>query len=74
MPKGWSFPEAATLPTAGLTAWLAIEVEAQVQTLNQVLVLRTGGVSIFALQFAKTEGWEGDCDIRIGRKAGTRGD
>ena len=39
-----------------MTAWRAIEVEAQVQTLNQVLVLGTGGVSIFALQFAKRRG------------------
>jgi NADPH:quinone reductase-like Zn-dependent oxidoreductase len=55
-PRNWSFAEAATLPTAGLTAWRALKMEGQVQAGQYVLVLGTGGVSIFALQFAKRIG------------------
>jgi NADPH:quinone reductase-like Zn-dependent oxidoreductase len=53
MPSDWSFTEAATLPTAGLTAWRALAVEGQLKAGQDVLVLGTGGVSIIALQFAK---------------------
>ncbi len=56
MPRNWSFVEAATLPTAGLTAWRAIVVEGRTQADHDVLVLGTGAVSIFALQFAKKMG------------------
>jgi NADPH:quinone reductase-like Zn-dependent oxidoreductase len=56
MPHNWSFMEAATLPTAGLTAWRAIEIVGKSQLQSDVLVLGTGGVSIFALQFAKSRG------------------
>jgi NADPH:quinone reductase-like Zn-dependent oxidoreductase len=48
--------EAATLPCAALTAWSAIVSEGQVQAGNRVLVQGTGGVSLFALQFAKLQG------------------
>jgi NADPH:quinone reductase-like Zn-dependent oxidoreductase len=51
-----SFEEAATLPCAGLTAWRAVAVEAPVGAADTVLVQGTGGVSIFALQFAKARG------------------
>lgn len=53
VPKGWSFEEAATLPCAGLTAWRALMVEGELKAGETVLVQGTGGVSIFALQFAK---------------------
>ena len=45
----------ATLPCAGLTAWRAIAV-ANLQPNSTVLIQGTGGVSIFALQFAKLKG------------------
>ena len=55
-PKGYSHVEAATLTCAGLTAWRALFVEASLQPGETVLVQGTGGVSIFALQFAKATG------------------
>jgi NADPH:quinone reductase-like Zn-dependent oxidoreductase len=55
-PKGFSHAEAATLTTAGLTAWRALVVEGGLKAGDTVLVLGTGGVSIFALQFAKLMG------------------
>ena len=47
---------AATLPCAGLTAWRAVTIEGQVTRGDVVVVQGTGGVSIFALQFAKMLG------------------
>lgn len=44
--------EAATLPTAAVTAWRAIVTEGRVKAGDAVLVQGTGGVSLFALQFA----------------------
>lgn len=55
-PKGYSHAEAATLTTAGLTAWRALVVDGGIKAGDTVLVLGTGGVSIFALQFAKMMG------------------
>ena len=55
-PKGWTHAQAATLTTAGLTAWRALVVDGQIQAGDTVLVLGTGGVSIFALQMAKSMG------------------
>jgi NADPH:quinone reductase-like Zn-dependent oxidoreductase len=55
-PDSLSWVEAATLPCAGLTAWRALVVEGQVKAGDTVLVQGTGGVSIFALQFAKMHG------------------
>lgn len=55
-PKGFSHAEAATLTTAGLTAWRALVVDGGLKAGDTVLVLGTGGVSIFALQFAKLMG------------------
>lgn len=48
--------EAATLPCAALTAWSAIVTEGQVKAGDRVLVQGTGGVALFALQFAKCLG------------------
>ncbi|MBV4413899.1 NAD(P)-dependent alcohol dehydrogenase [Enterobacteriaceae bacterium YMB-R22] len=56
MPKGWTHSEAATLPTAGLTAWRALVVNGKIKAGDDVLILGTGGVSIFALQFALMAG------------------
>lgn len=54
-PDQLSAAEASTLPIAGLTAWNALHY-ANLQTGNTVLLHGTGGVSIFALQFAKALG------------------
>jgi NADPH:quinone reductase-like Zn-dependent oxidoreductase len=56
MPQGWSFEEAATLLCAALTAWRGMYVETKTKPGDWVLVQGTGGVSIFALQFAKATG------------------
>ena len=56
MPKELSFEEASTLPTAGVTAWNAINARAQLKKDDVVLVQGTGGVSTFALQFAAAKG------------------
>ncbi len=55
-PVGYSHAEAATLTTAGLTAWRALVANGAVKAGETVLVMGTGGVSIFALQFAKAMG------------------
>lgn len=55
-PKGYSHAQAATLTTAGLTAWRALVVNGGLKAGDCVLVLGTGGVSIFALQFARLMG------------------
>lgn len=54
-PANLSDEEAATLPIAALTAWAALE-RGGLQTGDWVLVEGTGGVAIFALQFAKLAG------------------
>lgn len=56
MPDNYSFEQAATLPCAAATAWRALMVEAQVKPGDTVLVQGSGGVSIFALQFARAAG------------------
>lgn len=48
--------EVATLGCAGLTAWRSVGVEAQVRAGDIVVVQGTGGVSLFALGFAKMLG------------------
>jgi NADPH:quinone reductase-like Zn-dependent oxidoreductase len=56
IPAHFSFEEAATLPCAGVTAWNAVVESGGVRAGDTVLVQGTGGVSIFALQFAKLAG------------------
>jgi NADPH:quinone reductase-like Zn-dependent oxidoreductase len=56
IPEHLSFAEAATLPCAAVTAWNAVVHAAQVKPGDVVLIQGTGGVSIFALQFAKMAG------------------
>lgn len=51
-----SFQEAATLPSAALTAWVALIETSGIKAGDTVLLLGTGGVSLFALQFAKLQG------------------
>jgi NADPH:quinone reductase-like Zn-dependent oxidoreductase len=56
VPRGWSFEEAAALPCAGLTAWQALFEVTTTGPGQTVLLLGTGGVSIFALQLALRAG------------------
>jgi NADPH:quinone reductase-like Zn-dependent oxidoreductase len=56
VPSHLNDEEAATLPCAAVTAWHALVVEGQVKAGDSVLVQGTGGVSLFALQFAKLLG------------------
>jgi NADPH:quinone reductase-like Zn-dependent oxidoreductase len=56
VPTGYNAAEAATLTCAGLTAWRALFVDGAVKPGSTVLVQGSGGVSVFALQFAKAAG------------------
>lgn len=55
-PQHLTFEEAATLPCAALTAWHALVTEGRLRPGDTVLTQGTGGVSIFALQFARLAG------------------
>lgn len=55
IPSGYSFEQAATLPCAAVTAWQALDL-AGMRPGQTVLMLGTGGVSIFALQFVNAFG------------------
>lgn len=48
--------EAASLPTTAVTAWRALVTEGKIKPGDKILVQGTGGVSLFALQFAKMLG------------------
>jgi NADPH:quinone reductase-like Zn-dependent oxidoreductase len=56
VPEHLSDEEAATLPLAGVTAWHAVVTRGGVKKGDTVLVQGTGGVSLFALQFARMMG------------------
>jgi NADPH:quinone reductase-like Zn-dependent oxidoreductase len=56
VPNRLTNEEAAALPCAGVTAWHAIVEEGKVKAGDTVVVQGTGGVSLFALQFAKLHG------------------
>ncbi len=55
-PENFSYTQTATLPCAGVTAWNAVVHAAEVKPGDTVAIQGTGGVSIFALQFAKLLG------------------
>lgn len=55
-PAGYTHVEAATLPCAAVTAWRGLVVCGHLKIGDTVLILGTGGVSMFALQFAKAAG------------------
>jgi NADPH:quinone reductase-like Zn-dependent oxidoreductase len=55
-PRGWSAAESATLPIAATTAWHALVVDGGVTPGEDVVVQGTGGVSLFALDFARLAG------------------
>lgn len=57
IPESLSFEQAACLPCAALTAWNALMVAGKPVTAgDSVLVLGTGGVAMFAMQFANAVG------------------
>ena len=55
-PDHLSFAEAATLPCAGLTAWHGLIEAGGLRAGDTALLLGTGGVSVFGLQFARAAG------------------
>ncbi|WP_062015033.1 NAD(P)-dependent alcohol dehydrogenase [Aureimonas sp. AU4] len=55
-PKGYDAVEAAAITTAGLTAWRALVGDGALKAGDTVLLLGTGGVSIWALQIARMFG------------------
>ena len=56
IPTHLSFEEAAALPCAAVTAWNALFVSGGVKPGDSVLTLGSGGVSVFAIQFARMAG------------------
>ncbi len=56
VPEHLSYQAAAALPCAALTAWNALVVSGKLKAGDTVLTLGTGGVSVFAVQFAKMFG------------------
>src|SRR5215207_2717996 len=56
VPSHLSDEEAATLPCAALTAWNGVAEGAPLRDGDTVVVLGTGGVGLFALQFSKLFG------------------
>ncbi|MGH1362149.1 MAG: zinc-dependent alcohol dehydrogenase family protein [Calditrichia bacterium] len=56
IPENYSYAEAATLPCAALTAWRALMWNGKLKPGDSVLIEGSGGMSIFALQFAKSAG------------------
>ncbi|MGH8169485.1 MAG: zinc-dependent alcohol dehydrogenase family protein [Steroidobacteraceae bacterium] len=56
VPEGYSYEEAATLPCAAVTAWNGLVTRGRMQPGDNVLLLGTGGVSIFGLQLAAAAG------------------
>ena len=76
IPESLSFEEGATLTCAGVTAWNAVVEVCAVRPGDTVLVMGTGGVSIFALQLARAAGARvimtssSDAKIERGRQLG----
>ncbi|MFZ5783353.1 MAG: zinc-dependent alcohol dehydrogenase family protein [Pseudomonadota bacterium] len=56
LPDSLGFEQGATLPCAGVTAWNALVEIGDIKAGDTVLVLGSGGVSVFALQFARLLG------------------
>ncbi len=56
IPEHLSYEEGATLPCAAVTAWNGLITSGGLKAGDTVLVMGTGGVSIFALQFARISG------------------
>lgn len=56
LPDDWSYADGACLPVAGVTAWNCIMGAGAYQKGQTVLLLGTGGVSIFGVQIGKAQG------------------
>jgi NADPH:quinone reductase-like Zn-dependent oxidoreductase len=56
IPRHLSFEEAATLPCAGVTAWVGLFKRGRLEPNDFVLLEGTGGVSVFGLQLAAAAG------------------
>ncbi len=56
IPEHLDFAEAATLPCAAVTAWHGLVEAGGLRAGDTVLLLGTGGVSVFGLQFARAAG------------------
>lgn len=56
LPDSWSYAEGACLPCAGVTAWNAIVEAGGAKAGDTILLLGTGGVSIFGVQIAEAIG------------------
>jgi NADPH:quinone reductase-like Zn-dependent oxidoreductase len=56
IPPHLTLEEAATLPCAAVTAWNGVAERTQLREGDTAVILGTGGVSLFALQFAKAAG------------------
>ncbi len=56
IPEHLSWEEAATLPCTGVTAWNALVDKGRIKSGDSVLIMGTGGVALFALQFAQMAG------------------
>lgn len=75
-PKHLTAGEAATLPLAAVTAWNAVVEQGRVRADDRILIQGTGGVALFALQFAKMHGAEvivissSDTKLRRARRLG----
>jgi NADPH:quinone reductase-like Zn-dependent oxidoreductase len=75
-PRNLDDAEAATLPCAAVTAWHALVTEGAIKAGDTVLVQGTGGVSLFALQFARASGARvivtssDDCKIERAKELG----
>jgi NADPH:quinone reductase-like Zn-dependent oxidoreductase len=64
--------EGATLPCAGVTAWSALIPFGNISPGNSVVVLGTGGISVFALQFARIPRSSRDRNFKQRSKARAR--
>jgi len=69
VPSHLSFAEAATLPCAAVTAWVALTGLRGVTAGDTVLTQGSGGVSVFALQFARLLGARAIATTSTGEKA-----
>ena len=74
VPESLTFEDAASLPCAAVTAWHGLMVAGKpIMAGQSVLVMGTGGVSMFALQFARTTGARvvvtSSSDEKLGRAA-----
>ena len=66
--RNLDFAEAATLPVAGVTAWNAVAADHPVEAGQKVMIIGSGGVSLFALQLSRAMGAEVFAVVRRGEQ------